>query len=82
MDALNCSCAVLEPIDFLVYIILELQLFLGLLHSFTSNFALGFPNILIHTFNPIGVITIPDILVVKVQISFWFLNFLIPLISL
>ena len=38
-------------------------------HWCTSSFTLGFPNILVHTFNHIGVVTIPGILVVKVQIS-------------
>ena len=57
-------------------------LFSRLPHLCTSSFTLGFPNILVHTFNPIGVLTIPGILVMKVQISFWFPSFLPPLISL
>ena len=39
-------------------------------------------NILVHAFNPMGVVTTPDILVMKVQISLWFLIFSIRLISL
>ena len=34
-------------------------LFFKWLHLFTSFFTLGFPNILVHTFTPIGVVTIP-----------------------
>ena len=51
-------------------------------HLFISSFTPVFPYIFIHTFYSIGVVTIPGILLMKVQTFLWFLNFLHSLISL